>query len=130
MKKIVILLTCFFALASTVFADSSVSDYVERCAKLSRPMLPSQVDEVTILWGVGSKGTTLIYSYTIDYIASDFEEGYFADAMKKVLVNNITGTDDETILNMRKLGVIFKHRYYGNDGEIIAEIDITQADYM
>lgn len=133
MKKCFLILAALFCFCMTLTAKPKVSEStkatLQQCAKLTQAMVPMNVDEVTIFWGINSEEDTLIYYYAIKYNSSDFEDGVLAAALKPTLVETVKKSTDQTILTLKKLNTTFEHRYYGNDGQLICAIKVTPEDY-
>lgn len=133
MKKLLLVLTAVFFCSMTITAAPKVSATtkatINQCARLTQPLLPMEVDEVTILWGINGEEDSLIYYYAIQYNSNDLDGETITSALKPTLVSTIKTSTDETIMTLRKLKITFEHRYYGNDGQLLCSIKVTPEDY-
>ncbi len=133
MKKLVLIIAAVFFCCTTISAKpkaySEAEAPIRQAAKLTQPLLPMEVDEVTFLWGINNTEDSLIYYYAIKYNSDSIDVEAFAAALKPILVNLVKTSEDLTIKNLKNLNIIFEHRYYGNDGQLIYSIKIKPEDY-
>lgn len=133
MKKLslilAILLLSGLSLSAKPKENPLKTETLQQCATLTRAMLPMNVDEVTILWGIGSESDSLVYYYAIKYASTDLDGTALANALKPTLIAVVKESTDETIKTLKSIFVTFEHKYYGNDGNLICDIKITPEEY-
>lgn len=133
MKKSRVLVLFLFIMLGVSFAKAKINEQVksmvQQCAKLSQPLLPSQVDELTILWGINGEDDKIVYYYALKYTSKDLDIDSFEKLLKPTLVATIKDSQDITINKLKENKVSFEHRYFGCDGQLISSLIVTPADY-
>ncbi len=133
MKKFILALLVLSTFTFGMFskdAEAKPAEILQAVAQASWETLPSQVDEYTILFGIGADKLNLIYSYALKGDATAFPKATLDATIKPALISGIKDSTDEAIIYLKNLKVTFVHRYYGIDGKLITEIKITPKDYQ